>query len=183
MVTLRTSMVLLIICALLLPPDSYSRRNNSQNYNHSQKQKHHNKAVGSPLPKQISSGEKVIIIDPNIHAFGAYNEEGNLVRSGIVTAGNYYCRDIKRGCKTKAGTFRIHSLGGPGCKSHKYPLPKGGAPMPYCMFFNGAQGLHGSYEVVKGNVSHGCVRLHVSDAKWLRYNFAHEGTKVIVKSY
>ncbi len=44
--------------------------------------------------------------------------------------------------------------------------------MPYCMFFNGNQGLHGSPYVMEGNVSHGCVRLSVSDAEWLRFNFA-----------
>jgi len=55
--------------------------------------------------------------------------------------------------------------------------------MPYCMFFNGKQGLHGSNQVVRGNVSHGCVRLHVGDAKWIRFNFATIGTKVIVKPY
>lgn len=55
--------------------------------------------------------------------------------------------------------------------------------MPYCMFFNGRQGLHGSYEVVKGNISHGCVRVHVEDAKWIRFNFAGYGTRVIVRPY
>jgi lipoprotein-anchoring transpeptidase ErfK/SrfK len=59
------------------------------------------------------------------------------------------------------------------------------------MFFNGGQGLHGSYEVVRANVSHGCVRLHVDDARWLRYNFVdgpnmsngYRGTKVIIRPY
>jgi lipoprotein-anchoring transpeptidase ErfK/SrfK len=59
------------------------------------------------------------------------------------------------------------------------------------MFFNGGQALHGSYQVVPANISHGCVRLRVKDAKWLRYNFAEEptaqnedlGTIVIIKSY
>jgi lipoprotein-anchoring transpeptidase ErfK/SrfK len=27
------------------------------------------------------------------------------------------------------------------------------------------------------------VRMHVSDAEWLRYNFVNVGTKVIVKPY
>jgi lipoprotein-anchoring transpeptidase ErfK/SrfK len=55
--------------------------------------------------------------------------------------------------------------------------------MPYCMFFNGNQGLHGSYNVVDGNASHGCVRMTVSDAEWVRFNFANIGTKVIVRPY
>lgn len=125
----------------------------------------------------------MIVIDPNVHVWGAYDANGNLVKAGLATAGNDWCPDIKRACRTKAGSFRIQSLGSAGCKSSIYPLPKGGAPMPYCMFFNGHQGLHGSYQVVEGNLSHGCVRLQVADAQWIRFNFARIGTKVIVKPY
>lgn len=136
------------------------------------------------MPSHIAApGEKVIIVNPRIHQWGAYNANGQLLRSGTATSGGKWCADIHRSCKTKAGSFRIYTLGGSGCRSSKYPLPRGGAPMPYCMFFNGGQGLHGSYQVVKGNVSHGCVRLHVDDAAWVRFNFARIGTKVIVKSY
>lgn len=150
------------------------------------------KYQSSPMPSSISPpGEKVIIVNPNIHKWGAYSANGQLVRSGMATAGNTYCPDIRRGCKTKSGTFRINSLGSRGCKSSRYPRPHGGAPMPYCMFFNGNQGLHGSYNVVAANVSHGCVRLKVDDAYWLRFNFVdgpnagngYRGTKVVVKPY
>jgi lipoprotein-anchoring transpeptidase ErfK/SrfK len=45
--------------------------------------------------------------------------------------------------------------------------------------------LHGvpDGEVVEGNISHGCVRMHVVDAEWLRYSFVNYGTKVVVKPY
>lgn len=148
--------------------------------------KHHSSSGRSSMPSQISPpGEKVIIVDPNIHAFGAYSSDGTLLRSGLATAGSGYCRDLRRGCRTKPGTFRIFSLGSAGCISHKFPLPRGGAPMPYCMYFHGGQALHGSpsSHVVYGNISHGCVRLHVEDARWIRFNFAQYGTKVIIKSY
>ncbi len=129
-------------------------------------------------------GEKKIVVDPVNHTWHAYAANGKLLRSGIATAGGRWCSDIGRGCKTKSGTFRIASLGSASCVSSKYPVERGGgAPMPYCMFFNGHQGLHGSYNVVRGNVSHGCVRLKVADAKWIRFNFATIGTKVIVKPY
>lgn len=142
-------------------------------------------SVSSRLPQQIASpGEKLIVVDPHVHAWGAYSSNGELLRSGIATAGKRWCPDIDRPCRTAVGSFRIYSLGSFNCVSHKFPVEKGGgAPMPYCMFFNGGQGLHGSYEVVDGNASHGCVRLHVDDAEWLRFNFANIGTKVIVKSY
>jgi lipoprotein-anchoring transpeptidase ErfK/SrfK len=53
------------------------------------------------------------------------------------------------------------------------------------MFFNKDQALHGvpDSEVADANLSHGCVRMHVADAEWLRYNFVNIGTPVIVKSY
>jgi hypothetical protein len=137
----------------------------------------------SRLPDHISTGEKTILVDPNVHAWGAYDSSGNLVKAGLTTAGAEYCPDINRPCKTKAGSFRIYSLGGPECKSTLYPVGKGGAPMPYCMYFHGGQGLHGSYEVVEANVSHGCVRMQVSDADWVRHNFANVGTKVVVRPY
>lgn len=64
--------------------------------------------------------------------------------------------------------------------------------MPYCMFFNGGQAFHGSPGgVIKGNVSHGCVRMFVEDAEWLRYDFVeppmdtngYRGTRVVVLPY
>lgn len=129
-----------------------------------------------------ANANKVIIVDPNSHTFHAYSN-GVLVRSGLVTAGSKWCRDLGRPCKTKAGSFRIHSMGSKSCSSSKFPIHRGGAPMPYCMFFNKGQALHGSPNVVRGNVSHGCVRLQVHDALWLRYNFATVGTKVVIKPY
>ena len=144
------------------------------------------------LPSSITPlGEKQIIIDPRTHKWGAYDEDGQLVKSGMATAGGNYCPDIGKSCRTRVGYFRIDSLGDASCKSRKFPLPRGGAPMPYCMFFNNGQALHGSNAVFAGNGSHGCVRLHVQDARWLRFNFAEEptkrneglGTLVIIKSY
>ena len=41
-----------------------------------------------------------------------------------------------------------------------------GSPMPYSMFFKGGYAIHGSYETkhLGRPVSHGCVRLHPSNA-------------------
>jgi hypothetical protein len=146
----------------------------------------------APLHHSIKApGEKVIIVDPNEHVWGAYNQRGILVRWGIATAGALECRDMPGSCRTKTGRFRIYSLGDASCSSTKFPFPDGGAPMPYCMYFSGGQALHGSHEVIYDNVSHGCVRLHVNDAKWLRYHFVegpnatnhYRGTQVIIKPY
>tara|TARA_R110000868_G_scaffold203421_7_gene451245 strand:+ start:2176 stop:2718 length:543 start_codon:yes stop_codon:yes gene_type:complete len=138
----------------------------------------------SRLPQTMQThGKRVVLVDPKVHAWGAYDSSGKLIKAGLATAGGYYCKDVGRACKTPAGTFRINSLGAASCKSSLYPKPNGGAPMPYCMFFNKNIGFHGSAYVMEGNQSHGCVRMKVADAEWMRYNFAKIGTKVIVKPY
>ncbi|TAK74400.1 MAG: murein L,D-transpeptidase [Gammaproteobacteria bacterium] len=147
-----------------------------------------NAALPATIPSPV---EKVIIVDPKEHVWGAYNSAGKLIRWGIATAGDDWCPDLKSACRTQSGHFRIYSLGDSSCVSHKFPLPDGGASMPYCMYFNGSQALHGSNEVEYDNASHGCVRVHVDDAKWLRYHFVegptaanhYRGTQIIIKSY
>lgn len=140
----------------------------------------------SRIPQTIASrGEKTVVVYPSVYTWGAYDEEGNLVRAGIATSGNDWCDDINRPCRTSVGTFRVYSMGDEGCFSSIYPLPNGGGLMPYCMYFHGGQALHGSPDnaVVEDNISHGCVRLRISDAEWLRYNFVKNGTKVVIKPY
>jgi hypothetical protein len=139
----------------------------------------------SRLPTAMPVGEKVILVDPSVHAWGAYNEAGTLVRAGLATSGANWCADLKRPCHTHPGTFHISMLGDKGCKSSLFPMPRGGAPMPYCMFFNGRQALHGSYsgQLAEANLSHGCVRMPVSDAEWLRNSFVSVGTKVVIEPY
>lgn len=159
-------------CASLSVEHKTSGQSNNVNY-------------ASRLPDHSPTGGKAILVDPNKHAWGAYGTDGNLIKAGLATAGANYCPDLKRPCHTKAGTFYINSLGNASCKSTIFPLGRGGAPMPYCMFFNKNQALHGvpEGEVAEANLSHGCVRLHVWDAEWIRNNFATVGTKVVVKPY
>ena len=80
--------------------------------------------------------EKVFVFDPQTHAWSAY-ENGNLVGSGRASGGSNYCKDLGRSCHTPVGVFHVLSKGSADCKSSKFPLPNGGAPMPYCMFFSG----------------------------------------------
>lgn len=147
---------------------------------------------GAPLPEYIKAPkEKLIVVHPGDHVWGAYNAKGRLIRWGIATSGGYTCRSSDETCKTTSGSYRIYSLGNESCISKKYPEPTGGAPMPYCMFFNGGMALHGSPDVKFSNVSHGCVRIHEPDAKWLRYHFVeapnpsnnHRGTRILIKDY
>ncbi len=140
------------------------------------------------LPQQMDTGNrKVVLIDPNVHAWGAYDVDGRLIRAGIATSGGAVCPPDanESNCRTGSGTFHITSIGGGDCYSKKYPRPNGGGLMPYCMFFNGGQALHGSPDdiVVEDNISHGCVRIQIPEAEWMVNNFAHIGTKIIVVPY
>lgn len=129
-------------------------------------------------------GEKEVIIDPVFEAWAAYDAQGNLVRWGPASSGRAYCKDIDKPCYTHEGSYRVFSLGSSDCFSTKFPVPDGGAPMPYCMYFNNGQALHGEPNGLPGyNASHGCVRLYVNDAEWLRYDFVEMGTKIVVKPY
>ncbi len=142
-------------------------------------------SIALSLPLKVDPpGEKMVIVDPVEHRWGAYDPNGNLIRSGLASAGADWCPDMKQACHTDTGSYRIISLGNKNCVSPSFPIPKGGAPMPYCMYFTKYQALHGSYELsATKNISHGCVRMRVSDAEWLRYHFVKIGTLVEIESY
>lgn len=134
----------------------------------------------SPFPlHRNTNGERLILINLSKHAFGAYTKNGELVHWGPVSGGKGYCQD-SGACNTVLGSFKIQRKQGESCISSKYPLPTGGAPMPYCMHFYRGFALHGS--TLPGfHASHGCVRLFFEDAKWLNHHFGKIGTRVIVE--
>jgi len=147
----------------------------------------------SPFPLQIDTeGEKLIVVDPIQIAWGAYDSDGALIRWGPASSGATWCHDIDGPCRTQSGEFRVYSMGSSNCISKKFPLPDGGAPMPYCMFFHNGQALHGEPNGLPGyNASHGCVRMYVNDVAWLRFDFVDppmaendfRGTKIVVTEY
>jgi lipoprotein-anchoring transpeptidase ErfK/SrfK len=134
-----------------------------------------------------TGNKRLVLVDPKVHAWGAYDTDGHLVRAGIATAGGTVCPPDadESNCRTGVGTFHITRIGGDDCYSKKYPKPNGGGLMPNCMFFNEGQALHGSPDniVIEDNISHGCVRMRIPDAAWMVNNFASVGTKVIVLPY
>lgn len=134
----------------------------------------------APFPERISTGN-IIKVDLGKLAWAAYDNQGYLVRWGEASGGKRYCPDIRRGCRTVTGTYTIYRKQGPGCKSSRFPVGRGGAPMPYCMHFKGGYAMHGGH-VPGYNASHGCVRLHHEDARWLNQEFVDVGrTRVQIK--
>ncbi len=140
---------------------------------------------GKPLAagKPILVASNTFVFNPRTHSWKAINSRGKVVRSGRASGGSHYCRDVKRACRTPTGTYRIISKRGANCRSSRYPLGRGGAPMPYCMFFSKYYAIHGSPDVPNYNASHGCIRVRPSAARWLYHNFIRIGTRVIVKPY
>lgn len=149
-------------------------------------------AIPKNLPKEINileyapfnhqidpPGKKIIIVSLKRLAFGAYDPDGMLAYWGPISGGKGYCPDIGRKCHSPVGEFAIYNKGGAGCVSTKFPVGRGGAPMPYCMFFHGGFALHGSYEVPGYHASHGCIRLFVNDAEWLNEEFSYD-SRVLV---
>ena len=126
-----------------------------------------------------TNGKRLMVVNLSKQAFVVYNERGDYVHWGPISAGKGWCSDVGP-CNTVTGSFKIYRKQGAGCTSSKYPLPDGGAPMPYCMHFHRGFAIHGS--TLPGyHASHGCVRLFNSDAKWLNRHFLKMGTSVIVQ--
>jgi lipoprotein-anchoring transpeptidase ErfK/SrfK len=62
------------------------------------------------------------------------------------------------------------------------------SPMPHSIFFHGGFAIHGSYEISRlgGPASHGCVRLHPSNAATLYALVQQEGvgnTRIVITGY
>lgn len=147
----------------------------------------------SPFPQKIDAQhEKLILINLKQLAFAAFDEQGNQIHWGPISAGSSYCEQPDACYKTPTGTFHILRKKGQACYSKSLPErtsgKTGGAFMPYCMFFYKGYALHGSETLPGYNESHGCVRLFNEDAAWLNEHFVQlpdikgnkSGTKVII---
>jgi lipoprotein-anchoring transpeptidase ErfK/SrfK len=142
----------------------------------------------SPFALRINEHEKQIVVNQDKLVWGAYDAAGNLVKWGPIASGRDKCSDSANACLTLTGTYRVFSKENEKCKSDIFPIGKGGAKMPYCMYFHKGFALHGSDDMPGFRASHGCIRMFIRDAKWLNEEFVElsndtnqqMGTKVIV---
>ncbi|WED44046.1 L,D-transpeptidase [Legionella cardiaca] len=126
----------------------------------------------SPFPLKINSSDnKQIIVDQEKLAWGAYNPQGYLVKWGPISSGSDKCSDSNNACLTLTGIFEIFGKANEDCVSNAFPAGRGGAKMPYCMFFHKGFALHGSDDIPGYRASHGCIRMFIQDAKWLNEHF------------
>ncbi|MDR3441727.1 MAG: L,D-transpeptidase [Legionella sp.] len=144
----------------------------------------------APFPIKIAGeDQKQVIVDQDKLAWGAYDAQGNLVKWGPISSGRDKCTDANRSCRTLTGIFRVFSKENEKCSSNVFPIGKGGAKMPYCMYFHKGFALHGSTDIPGVRASHGCVRMFIEDAKWLNHEFVElssernnfKGTTIIVR--
>jgi len=136
-------------------------------------------------PSEISCQTELFVFDPKASSWAAYDEEGQRVLTGSGSAGVDACEENpNRSCRTITGTFHVYNKRGADCRSGEYPVDtKGGAKMPYCMYFYQGFTIHAAYDVPEHPSSHGCVRILPSAAKWLSEEFMRVGTKVIILAY
>ena len=84
------------------------------------------------------------------------------------------------GYSTPNGTYRPERL-----ERTWYSSKYHNSPMPYSIFFDGGYAIHGSYEIshIGRPASHGCIRLHPSNAAVLfSLVRAHEGdTRIVIQ--
>ena len=147
----------------------------------------------SPFPRYIESdGEKTIYVNQEQLAWGAYDEQGELVWWGPLSSGSGLCPTVDGHCETPSGSFRVIRKQDIDCISTAFPRRangiSGGAEMPYCMHFLRGFALHGSDIVPGYRASHGCVRMFIEDARWLNEDFVDlpgggmKGTRVVIEA-
>ncbi len=144
----------------------------------------------SPFPLKIKpEGEKQIVVDQDKLAWGAYDVNGHLVKWGPISSGRDKCSDSNHSCRTMTGIFHFFSKESEKCRSNMFPIGKGGAKMPYCMYYHKGFALHGSADMPGYRASHGCVRMFTTDAMWMNHEFVETarpdaniaGTKIVVR--
>lgn len=151
----------------------------------------------SPFAKNMAPIGKVLVFDPALLAWAAYDSDGKLVKWGPALGGMDRCPDTWQRCRTVVGDhFKVKFIGDENSRSHLYPIGCGSkkkpcARMPHFVGFHKCYprkrmcfyGFHASEKMVGKHASHGCVRLFLDDAEWLNQNFSEIDTKVIIKKY
>jgi lipoprotein-anchoring transpeptidase ErfK/SrfK len=106
-------------------------------------------------------------------------------RMHVIVNGSHYATwrvsTGRRGYGTPTGSHRPKLL-----KAEHYSSKFRGSPMPYSIFFRSGYAIHGTYEAgaLGRPVSHGCIRLHPSNAAEL-FSLVHRhgtsNTQIIIR--
>lgn len=130
---------------------------------------HPRSATQTRLAQQQRRG-RWIEIDLSQQQLVAWNGRTR-VRTFVVSTG-------KRRTPTRTGSYAIQSkYRSTRMRGQGYNVPN----VPYAMYYSGGYALHGAYwhNQFGTRMSHGCVNLRVSQARWL-YSWAPVGTRVVI---
>jgi hypothetical protein len=124
----------------------------------------------TPVPADQSLTGKWIEVDLSDQRLYAHEGQTTVLNTLVSTGTRYH--------PTVTGRFKIYvkyrsaPMSGPG-----YYLPG----VPYIMYFYGGYGIHGTYwhSNFGHPMSHGCVNMKTSEAKWL-FEWAPKGTLVVI---
>lgn len=88
-------------------------------------------------------------------------------RMYVETPTDYYEWDVstgRKGYNTPVGDYQPYLL-----RPMHYSSKYDNAPMPNSIFFHGGYAIHATYDLKRLGqpASHGCIRLHPQNAKWL----------------
>jgi lipoprotein-anchoring transpeptidase ErfK/SrfK len=88
-------------------------------------------------------------------------------RMYVETPTDYYEWDVstgRKGYSTPVGDYQPYLM-----KPMHYSRKYDNAPMPNSIFFHGGYAIHATYDLKRLGqpASHGCIRLHPQNAKWL----------------
>jgi lipoprotein-anchoring transpeptidase ErfK/SrfK len=128
--------------------------------------------TSTPNPVPADKSETGMWIEVDLSQQRLYAHEGQTtVLTAVVSTGI-------PAYPTRTGRFRIYAkyqstpMSGPG-----YYLPG----VPWTMFYSGGYAIHGTYwhNNFGHPMSHGCVNMKTSEAKWL-YRWAPKGTLVVI---
>jgi lipoprotein-anchoring transpeptidase ErfK/SrfK len=102
----------------------------------------------------------------------------------VETPGEVYEWDVstgRKGYRTPLGIYQPYLL-----KTMHYSKKYDNAPMPNSIFFKGGYAIHATYDLERLGrpASHGCIRLHPQNAKWLFYlvnEYGKENTYIMIQ--
>ncbi len=85
----------------------------------------------------------------------------------VETPTDYFEWDVstgRKGFRTPVGVFQPYLV-----KKMHYSSKYNNAPMPHSIFFLGGYAIHGTNDLKRlgSPASHGCIRLHPQNARWL----------------
>ncbi|MGN6220378.1 MAG: L,D-transpeptidase family protein, partial [Microbacterium sp.] len=130
------------------------------------------------VPVSTTTRARHIVVDLSDQA--AYFYENGVVVSSTRMSSGLPGHDTHTGSFRITAKLRIQNMGNPDLTKAPYYYTKN---VPWVMYFNGDQALHGAYwhNNFGNRMSHGCVNLPVGVAEFL-YQWAPMGTEVTVQN-